>query len=226
MIDKDIPGMMNHVELFILKRLASMVPQNGKILEIGAFCGRTTSALYKSKDPSVKLTVVDLWNIPPPYRLINDRICCGDSQDFIVFAGSRELLSEAFEISNKQGTLRAGFEYCLSDIIHDIEVIQMDSSEFTEHETYDLIFIDAGHDFEGVNYDIVNSIVNNKTLVVGDDHTVENFVPVVQAVQHNKTTRCVILPLGDVKLWVLIPTVGYWRENLNTIFSIMESKDL
>jgi hypothetical protein len=102
----------------------------------------------------------------------------------------------------------------------------MDSNRFTEHEKYDLIIIDGGHEFEAVNCDIVNSIVNNKTLVVGDDHTVENFVPVIQAVQHNKKTRCVILPLGDVKLWALIPIVGYWRENLDSIFDIMESKDL
>ena len=223
--NNDIPGFMSDEEISILEKLASMVPPNGKILEIGAFLGRSTAAIYKGKDPSVKLTIVDSWIILPPYQLINNRVSC-DSQDFIEFFGSAEILSEAFEISNKHGNLRAGLEYCLKDILHDIEVIQITSSSFTDHQNYDLIFIDGGHEFESVNYDIANSIVNNKTLVVGDDHTVENFPSVIKAVQNNKNNRCVILPLGAAKSWMLIPAVGYWRENLNSIFKIMEHKEL
>lgn len=209
----DVPGMMSAAELSILGKLASLVPKNGKILEIGAYYGRTTSALYHGKDPSVKLTVLDSWAFEP------------DSSPDMMYEGNLNLLKQAVDISYKQKTMRAGFEYCLSDIIHDLEILQISSTTFKGHCDYDFIFIDGGHEFTEVHYDISNSVANSNTLVFGDDYLPEEFPDIRKSVFFNKLNRCAVLPLGhDVKLWGLIPTSGYWRENIANIFNTMEAK--
>lgn len=205
---------MKDEELVILGKLASMVPKNGKILEIGAHYGRTTSALYHGKDPSVKLTVVDPW--------LSDPNTTG-----IRYHGDTSLLTKLIEISTENKTMKAGFEYCLSDIIHDIEVLEMFSNQVNNHNSYDFIFIDGSHEYKDVDFDISKSIVNPNTLVFGDDHLPHEFPGIRQSIFLNKKNRCVALPLGiGIKLWGLIPTEGYWRENINNIFNAMEGKEV
>lgn len=208
-----IPGMMHQIELDILRGLAALVPKNGKILEIGAFYGRTTSALYHGKDSSVNLTVVDFWQ----YKTHLDH-------PWINFEGDSELLKLVNKLSVEHGSYRAGFEYCLADILHDIEVLQIDSKKIINHEDYDFIFIDGDHE-ETVGFDISNSIKNSKTLVFGDDYLINAFPDIRNNVYSNKKDRCVVLPMSMyTKLWGLIPNRGYWRENISKIFDAMEGK--
>ena len=64
----DIPGWMSAVELRYLELLASYVPANGQILEIGSFCGRSTQALFNGKPDSAQLTIVDKFEVGPLYN--------------------------------------------------------------------------------------------------------------------------------------------------------------
>ena len=209
-----IPGMMSQVELDILGELASIVPKNGKILEIGAFYGRTTSALYHGKDPSVKLTVVDSWLYTPV------------ENPEMNFEGDAELLKFVNKLSVEQDSYRAGFEYCLTDVLHDIEVLQIDSKKITNHYDYDFIFIDGDHETT-VEFDISNSIKNLKTLVFGDDYLIDAFPDVRNNVYNSRKDRCLVLPMSMcTKLWGLIPNQGYWRENISKIFDAMENKEI
>ena len=65
MIDYDIPGFMSRYDLEIISNIAKNVPDNGKILEIGSWFGRTTKCLYQSKKENVDLTVCDSWSFLP-----------------------------------------------------------------------------------------------------------------------------------------------------------------
>ncbi|MHA1126805.1 MAG: hypothetical protein ACTSQX_14360 [Candidatus Heimdallarchaeota archaeon] len=53
MYDLSIPGWANEEQLKEIERLAKLVPKNGKIVEIGAYLGRSSFAWAKSCHPSV-----------------------------------------------------------------------------------------------------------------------------------------------------------------------------
>lgn len=59
--NEHIPGFMDLTSLRILEYVASRVPKNGVIVEIGSFAGRSSWTLAKSCDPSVTVYCVDSW---------------------------------------------------------------------------------------------------------------------------------------------------------------------
>jgi hypothetical protein len=209
--DISIPGMMSLDELQILSNLASLVPPNGKILEIGSLFGRSTSALYAGKDSSVRLTVIDHWQFAPSI----EEVKC------LCWKGDLKFLDFLVDLSIKNNSYKAGFDYCLSKQLNDINVLQIDSSTFKFHKYFDLIFIDGDH--IKPRYDIFNSIKDTRTLVFGDDFLPDEFPNVRQAVLSCLKKRVAVLPKGrNSKLWGLIPTEGYWRENISKIFDAIE----
>jgi predicted O-methyltransferase YrrM len=211
-----IPGMMRSEELIVLSNLASLVPKNGKILEIGSFLGRSCAALHAGKDPSVTLTVMDPW----PW--------CADAEtaqtNKLFCEGDLSLYDAAIDCIMEKGTFRAGFEFCLDKILHDIEILQMDSNTFSGHDQYDLIFIDGDHDEP--EYDISSSIVNNHTLVIGDDFSHDHFPNLRKTVlaSTNKDRILFYHKAKHTKIWALIPTAGHWRDNINKVVDAMTIK--
>jgi hypothetical protein len=211
-----IPGMMTPDEMIVLSNLASLVPKNGKILEIGSYLGRSTAALHAGKDPSVTLTLIDNWDFG-----------IGVVDDDIVIDGDISLYNRAVNLSIEKGTWRAGFELCLHKILHQIEVLQMDSKHFFDHAQYDLIFIDGDHNRP--EHDIYNSIANSRTLVFGDDFIFDLFPNVLQVVMSSRGNRVLIFPTEPklktqamTKIWGLMPTEGYWRDNLSKVFDAIQ----
>lgn len=211
-----IPGMVRSEELIVLSNLASLVPKNGKILEIGSFLGRSAAALHAGKDPSVTLTVMDPWTHSPDAETAqtNKLFCEGDLS----------LYDAAMDCIMEKGTFRAGFEFCLDKILHDIEILQMDSKTFSGHDQYDLIFIDGDHD--SPEYDIVSSIGNNHTLVIGDDFFHDHFPNLRKTVLSytNKDRILFYHKAENTKIWALIPTAGHWRDNINKVVDAMTIK--
>lgn len=210
-----IPGMMCSEELIVLSNLASLVPKNGKILEIGSCLGRSAAALHAGKDLSVTLTVMDPWNwyTDAETAQTNKLHCEGDLS----------LYDAAIDCIMEKGTWRAGFEFCLDKILHDIEILQMDSKTFSGHDQYDLIFIDGDHDRP--EYDIDNSIKNNHTLVIGDDFFHDQFPNVRKTVIYASKDRILLHhKFHRTKIWSLIPIAGYWRDNINQVIDAMTLK--
>lgn len=60
--DMNIPGHMLQEELEQIEYLASLVPENGNIVEIGSLFGRSAVAWAKSCHPSVNVYCVDLFH--------------------------------------------------------------------------------------------------------------------------------------------------------------------
>jgi len=57
----DIKGWMFRQELEQLSRLASLVPKNGVIVEVGSFCGLSSVCLAMSADPYVSIYCYDFF---------------------------------------------------------------------------------------------------------------------------------------------------------------------
>lgn len=59
-IETKIPGWSSKNELSLLASLASRVPENGTIVELGSFAGRTAHVMAKNA-PKATLYAIDLW---------------------------------------------------------------------------------------------------------------------------------------------------------------------
>ena len=59
---EDLPGFMPLIDLQTLEILAQRVPSKGIIVELGSFLGRSSWALAKSCDPTVKVYCIDYWD--------------------------------------------------------------------------------------------------------------------------------------------------------------------
>lgn len=59
--DITIPGWMTEDELKSIETISKHVPENGSVLEIGSFYGRSSYAWSKSIPQSAKLICVDYW---------------------------------------------------------------------------------------------------------------------------------------------------------------------
>ena len=77
---RKIPGWLTKSDGDVLKSLTRLVPENGNILEIGSFIGRSTCCIVEDMNKTIKLHCVDSWdhvhkndfNIP---KLIKDFDC-------------------------------------------------------------------------------------------------------------------------------------------------------
>lgn len=228
----NVPGWMTPTDLTVLHKLAGLVPDSGSILEIGCFLGRSTDALYKGKLPSVKMTVVDSFQVHDGYGPDRDIFATRVNEKgfkYVDAFGSKELYADAAELTKQTGNWLLGFKHCVGDeLFANIDLHKAYSADFKLDENgYDLAFIDASHKLEDVMKDIAKFIGNQKTLLVGDDFD-RNHPGVAQAILESRrgeingkaTKRLLIVPEGS-KIWMLVPVGGYWKEqfrNSNSCF--------
>lgn len=59
MYNLDIPGFMTEQDLNVISDIASTVPENGIIVELGSFKGKSTVAWASNCDPSVSIYCID-----------------------------------------------------------------------------------------------------------------------------------------------------------------------
>jgi hypothetical protein len=203
---KEIPGWMDDTDLYILSTLSSCVQDNGHILEIGSFLGRSTSSLYLSKKNTVSLSIVDEFKIAGMYNSNLNPPRLGNTTMFKI----------AKELAITSGSWRAGFEYCLGkEIYNQINVNEILSDDFVIDKTYDLAFIDGGHGPGQVKRDIMK-VISDTTLIVGDDFSsqhigvVQGLLPFIKDSEEG-TGRSLFVPKNS-KLWILIPNKGYWHK--------------
>lgn len=204
----NIPGWMWDKELLILSTLASLVPENGSILELGCFLGRSTSALYNGKHQNVRLDIVDCFKgIPLTARFDESKL-----------RGDPVLYEKAQTIAMQTGWEDA-FKYCIGEkMSSDINVFSMLTTNFENPKPYDLTFIDASHSMLDVINDI-NKFSSNEGLLIGDDY-IKHHAGVSSAINETRRDRMVVV-FENTKLWAMLPVHGYWREvfkNNNLLF--------
>jgi predicted O-methyltransferase YrrM len=209
----NIPGWMHKKELIILSTLAGYVPDNGSILEIGCFLGSSTTALYRGKNSSVSMDIVDNFRIGPSQSLLNIEF------ENLRFAPCDPIMyADAREIAKATGWHDA-FRFCIGEEMYaNINVHPTSSKDFEKVKHYDLTFIDASHTLLDVKHDI-EKYESDTGLLLGDDfHPWFNGVAV--ALNQTKKNRTLIV-FENTKLWALIPNTGYWRDvfkNNNLLF--------
>ena len=222
----NIPGWMTDADLSVLYKLASLVPDNGSILEVGCFLGRSTSALYAGKKKSVSLTVVDTFQThtgyDTDYDIFKERIS-EVGNVYVDAFGDPNLYKIASELASKEGSWLNGFRYCVGEEIYNsIFVNKTKFDDFnTSNASYNLAFIDASHTKEDAFNDISRFIKNSNTLVVGDDFNHKQTGVVSAVVEIRRANRHLLIVPEDSKIWMLVPKEGFWKEqfrNSNSCF--------
>lgn len=204
MNQKNIPGWMSIRDLSILENLASLVRPGGTILEVGSFVGRSTYALYNGKPSSVKLSVIDTFEIVKPYipnTIINN------------INGDTDMIYKIVELANKTNSWLDSFKYCLgNDIVSDINIYKQRVEEFAVIKHPDMVFIDGDHTAESVLANM-QKFLNKDTLIVGDDFSFKYpGVALATANIRQYARRTLIVPENS-KIYVLVPVEGnYWNH--------------
>jgi len=203
----DIPGWMGVRDLQILKQIASHVPENGNILEVGCFLGRSTYALHDGKPASARIEVVDTFMISKLYSLDVGK---SDIQ------GSRQLIDEAINIASKNGSWLESFKHCVTpEVAEQIEINAISSEEFNLNKQYDMVFIDANHSLNHALADITK-FANPSTLLIGDDFIYKHLGLVLAIIMFRRDVQCTLIVPENSKIWIMVPTTGYWKQVFQT----------
>ena len=207
----DIPGWMNEKDLKILHTLASYVPENGSILEIGSFLGLSTTSLYRGKHKSVSLEVIDNFNTLKTENFKNMKFSLRHATEYEDFEKINQIVTE-------QGW-HEGFRYCIGDEMYNDISVKVTSSElYNRDNNFNLTFIDGSHTYGSVKHDIIKYATDDN-LLVGDDYA-KQFAGVLMAVGENRNAKTLIVS-EKAKIWILVPCFGYWRDvfkNNNLLF--------
>ena len=207
-LNNDIPGWMKTSDLYTLAKVASLVPMNTNILEIGSFLGRSTYTLFQNKPDNVSMTIVDPFKICRGYELDNSDLLIDDPNC------STDKLNKSIELSKNENSWRAGFEFCIGkEIYNQLDIHIIDSKDFIIDKKYSLVFLDGSHVYDDVIHDLTKyDRHNSETLLMGDDfgrkhHGVSKALGVFS--HYSKRS---LLVIGGTKIWISIPNTGYWSS--------------
>lgn len=157
-----------------LAMYASEVQENGCIVELGTFAGRSAYALGMNKKDSVKLYCYDKWHINP--NIIPRAV--GSFGQNVSPDGTKN--KQLYNIETVRENLRK---------VSNLHLIQSwlplpEDKMIFEDESVDLIYIDAGHTYAQTKADIEQWYPKIKKggVLYFDDYSQECWPGVVQAV--------------------------------------------
>jgi predicted O-methyltransferase YrrM len=205
--NNQIPGWMWETDLKILSALAENVVENGNILEIGSFLGRSTSALFYSKLPSVNLTIVDSFEINDRYNIfMNNYFRLSQMQ------GDEELFLSAQKVVKSYNSFFEGFKHCLGEEIYSqIDINVMHHKNYVPNKKFDMVFIDGDHSFKEVTGDI-SKYIDDEALIAGDDfHSVHPDIAKALTAIRRLHPSTLIVP-ENAKVWIMVPPSGRWNK--------------
>lgn len=160
---KWLMGWMSIGELSFLAEIASELPENSIIYEIGSFCGRSTRAIADNAPEKCKIYCIDPWD----YKI--------DQWDFY---------GNPLEPIIVDGFTHEQFCINLNDHIYSSKVrpVRHKWSDFTPNVDADFIFIDGNHEYEEIKHDIQKALkyVKPNGIIAGHDYP--NFGGVRRAV--------------------------------------------
>jgi len=157
-----IPGWFNYSETYDI--IVDQIPDNGKIVEIGSFLGRSThylaTSLVNAGKEAVKIYSVDTFEGSSEHMDINL------PKDF------KDIFEKNLDFFIKQGMV----EVCQG---------RSDSQQILdkfEDESIDYIMVDGAHEYEAVVDDIINwwSKLKQTGSMVGDDYLLNSVAEAVK----------------------------------------------
>ena len=172
-----VPGWMHPKDLDVIKLIASQIPKNGVIVEVGSWLGQSTCAW--AEHTSAKIYAIDLWKwMPKEYKGSN-----GDKVDLLASPYS-QFISNISRYDN-------------------VTPLQRNSSGVSwEFGMVDLVFIDAMHQAPFVDQDIRfwEQWVKSGGIICGDDYA-DTFPAVQEGAQDCANRFEVDLDLPGHKFW-------------------------
>lgn len=199
----DIPGWISEHDLDILANFAEAVPDNGNILEIGSFVGRSTLALFYNKPESVNLSIVDTFQVNDTYSI---------NIDLTPMDGDPDLIKKIKELAKKSNSWQDSFKFCVgNEVYNQIDINVGLSKDYQPDRKFDLVFIDGGHSIDNVVEDVIK-FLKSDTLIIGDDFSPKyTSVATALALIRRLESRYMVV-FEKSKLWMLIPLTGYWKD--------------
>ena len=154
-----VPGLTSQDDLNILYEWAKLVPENGVIVEIGSFLGRTAVALAEGAPASTKIYCIDYF--PNYFNKIftKDNNCCGDD-DF-------------WKIGKIYNT-REEFVKFTKDYVNITPLVLERPNKVYPYqgELIDLLFLDGAHcnpaDLMNIHY--FKKFLKPNAIICGHDH--------------------------------------------------------
>lgn len=143
-----IPGWMPESELIIIEQLASTIPPQGEMVEVGSFCGRSSWCWARSVPEDVKVYCIDIWDpaahpFTPPARIGAESE--PPASDF----------GHVADIRLASGSLQNFLNYT-SDCPNIVPMRGASPGDFADwpQESLDLIFLDGVHHNPGFREDL------------------------------------------------------------------------
>lgn len=177
MIDDTIIGFTDIDELRYLEKLASDLPRNSVMVEVGAFLGRTAFVLAATR-PDCQLFIYDPFDanvsawIAPPANVRGDRARYHGENQFDAFVKSMRGCNNYFPVAERSPP----------------------ASMFSPFSVPVLVFIDAEHHYDGIRADLEywSRYVTDDTALCGHDYC-EEFDDVRRAVNDFATARGLVV---------------------------------
>ena len=167
-----IGGWMSIPEILILYRLAKALPDQARILEIGSYRGRSTSAIGHAIRQSKKtICSLDIWQNFDTQGLL-DQDSTGHTIPPGEFGVFIDFLHNTRWFSSQLTAIKASVEQV---------------ADFLPEDHFDLIFIDGAHDYENVDRDIKAAMFTLKSggIICGHDYREDGGQDVIRAVHEN-----------------------------------------
>lgn len=210
---KDIPGFFDYPDLYDM--WFSKVPDNGTMVEVGSWKGRSTSymgELIKKSNKSVKFYAVDTWE------------------------GSEEHKEDIEKLHIQGRTLfeefKSNIELCeVSNYITPLRLSSLEASKKFSDNSLDFVHIDASHDYESVLEDIIAWYPKVKPggIISGDDY-VPCWNGVIKAVNKYFHSRNLLIsnyhnrPNNIGKVWYHAKPRGLINMDI-TLYAICKNEE-
>jgi hypothetical protein len=125
-IDEKIPGWMSRRELEVIAEVAASVPDNGLIVEIGSYAGRSSYHWAANSQPSVKLVCVEPFatTIDPDSRV--------------------HLMGESHLVDQGDWCYDLFMHY-MKPVFHKVELVTQPSPLKKWDRLADVVFVDGDH---------------------------------------------------------------------------------
>jgi hypothetical protein len=161
-----IPGWINNNQCNQITKLISTLPDNARILEVGAAFGKSTLSILEGMKSSQTLDICDLWDAQQFWDMMNNnehRATLYGEQENIDYAAD-VILSRKLEIRqlwNEHVSTSPNYNLIRN-------VYQQQSLTLANTTDYDIVFLDGDHSYENL-YNELN-LFNDIPIICGDDY--------------------------------------------------------
>lgn len=194
-LNYEIPGWISNSQCDQITNLIKLLPDNAKILEVGAAFGKSTLSILDGMKPNSgqTLDVCDVWDSQFFWDVMNNT-----EQVDSLYGQTENILNVRDKILSRELTIKQVWEQHVStsnnfNLIKNI--FQQESMSLCTDD-YDIVFLDGNHTYENVSKELLK--FNDVPVICGDDfgyHCPE----VIQAVIEygNKNNRILTVDLNS-----------------------------